>query len=334
MNSKIENKASSWVIREEEGLTEGDKVELRRWIETTPGACEAMAKMRATWSRFDSINDTGFAQDLLNSKSSWNWKPVAVAATLVLGLGGFIWNLADAPFASSDPLLRKQKIVWDDRDFAELDDGSTIELNSNTEVELQYSETLREIWINHGEAYFSVAKDPNRPFIVYAGNTKTEAIGTEFNVRYTNQAVEVLVAEGNVKFSIYEESIPDNVEESVKETAELTYLSENHQAVVIEDSDFNSGIVIREVSRSDIRKRIAWKPVTLRFESTPLSKVVEEFNNYNHTKIVIEDSELNDIRVAARFRSNKLEGFVRLLEATSGVGSRHEGNIIYIYLKD
>ena len=64
-----------------------------------------------------------------------------------------------------------------------LSDGSTLELNTNTEIRYRLSETVRELELTSGEAHFRVAHDFRRPFIVCARDTVVRAVGTEFTVR-------------------------------------------------------------------------------------------------------------------------------------------------------
>jgi transmembrane sensor len=85
---------------------------------------------------------------------------------------------------------------------AQLEDGSTLELNGATRVRVRFSAEERHVQLDAGEANFVVAKDTARPFVVYAGDVSLRAVGTAFNVRHgSNGAVEVIVTEGQVRVS-------------------------------------------------------------------------------------------------------------------------------------
>ncbi len=258
--------------------------------------------------------------------------PISVAAALVLTLSVFSFQSNQTVLEETDPIVSRT-VSYAENDFLELEDESTVELNAGTIIDYRFTDSKREVWIVKGEAYFSVARDENRPFMVHAGKTTTRAVGTEFNVRYYNDAVDVVVAEGRVLFSMSED-IPVIQEVDHEKTAvNSTYLNENQGVFVMEDPLFESNFVIRDVSKTEVESMLSWKPVTLRFDSTPLADVVDLFNQHNEIKLIILDPELKQLKIAAKFRSNKLDGFVRLLEVTSGVGSRRDEKCIYLYSK-
>ena len=326
---QIEHIASRWVIREEDGLTDAERKEMQSWMESTSGAGEAVEKMRSTWDGFEGLQES----DLEESRRFNKWQilaPISVAAALVLTLSVFSFQ-SNQTVLEETGLFVSKTVSYAENDFLELEDESTVELNAGTIIDYRFTDSKREVWIGKGEAYFSVAHDENRPFMVHAGKTTTRAVGTEFNVRYYNDAVDVVVAEGRVLFSMSEE-IPIIQEVDLEETAvNSTFLDENQGVVVMEDPLFESNFVIRDVSKTEVDSILSWKPVTLRFDSTPLADVVDLFNQHNEIKLIILDPELKQLKIAAKFRSNKLDGFVRLLEVTSGVGSRRDEKFIYLY---
>ncbi|MBD5782056.1 FecR domain-containing protein [Pelagicoccus sp. NFK12] len=331
MKSNIEKTASQWAIREQEGLSAAEREELSKWLVETPGARRALERMRKTWGRFEMLRNTDLADDLVGDESSVNWYWYSsLAAGLVLAITALAWTFIQTPSHDSLEAEARELLRWESADFAELEDGSTIDLNNGAEIEYQFSEGSRSIWVLRGEAYFTVAPDPERPFVVYAGNSVTQAVGTQFNVKLKERSVEVLVTEGKVRFS-FQQTDAVRPEEDEASAVESAYLTEQHCASLLNDPEEDSGFVIRELDPEELRSLIVWKPVTLRFDSTPLAEVLELFNQYNEIQLVLEDGELGDLKVAAKFRSNKLDGFVRLLEATSGIKSRREGDNIYLY---
>src|SRR5262249_47175706 len=84
-------------------------------------------------------------------------------------------------------------------DNVALADGSRMTLNTDTRIRVALTETERRIELDKGEGFFEVAKDPSRPFVVYAGNKRVVAVGTKFSVRRENDDVEVIVTEGRVR---------------------------------------------------------------------------------------------------------------------------------------
>jgi transmembrane sensor len=84
-------------------------------------------------------------------------------------------------------------------------------------------------------------------------------------------------------------------------------------------------LTVSDVPPAEIDRVLEWRPRLLDFESTPLTQVVETFNRRNTLRLVIADASLNDLPVVASIRSDNVEGFVRLLEATMGVRSERTG---------
>ena len=82
-----------------------------------------------------------------------------------------------------------------------LDDGSVAELNRGAEIEVNYTVAERRVVLRRGEALFTVAKNPARPFVVRAGGVDVRAVGTAFNVKLAGPNLEVLVTEGTVHVS-------------------------------------------------------------------------------------------------------------------------------------
>src|SRR5262249_36863484 len=78
-------------------------------------------------------------------------------------------------------------------------DGSTIVLNTDTEIDADLARGTRSIKLIRGEAEFEVAKDSRRPFLVYAGDHLVKAVGTAFTVCLRQKNVEVMVSEGVVE---------------------------------------------------------------------------------------------------------------------------------------
>ncbi len=81
-----------------------------------------------------------------------------------------------------------------------MSDGSKVTLNTESAIRLAVSETERRVQLERGEAFFEVAKDPNRPFVVSAGNKRVIAVGTKFSVRRDGNDLRVFVTEGKVRF--------------------------------------------------------------------------------------------------------------------------------------
>lgn len=179
-------------------------------------------------------------------------------------------------------------------------DGSTVTLNTNSDIRVALSETERRVDLERGEAFFEVAKDPNRPFIVRVGDQRVIAVGTKFSVRREPNDVRVIVTEGRVRVEHSEPHHP----------AEVALISTGGVAVA-----GVAGVLVQDKSVSDAEERLSWRQGIVVFRETLLSDAVAEFNRYNTRQIYIEDPALEAIRIGGHFRTHNAEGFVRLLAA-------------------
>jgi transmembrane sensor len=177
-------------------------------------------------------------------------------------------------------------------------DGSTVTLNTNSDIRVALSETERRVDLEQGEAFFEVAKDPKRPFVVRVGDRRVIAVGTKFSVRRESNHVRVIVTEGRVRVEHSEPQHP----------AEIALVSAGGVAVA-----GAAGVLVQDKSLSDAEERLSWRDGIVVFRETLLSDAVAEFNRYNSRQILIEDPTLGSMRIGGHFRTRNAEGFVRLL---------------------
>lgn len=115
----------------------------------------------------------------------WRW-PLAAAAAAALSIATYHFGTLSAP----QPLGPATRV---------LADGTVVELNDAAIIVADYTATERRVRLERGEAHFTVTKDAARPFTVTAAGVAVRAVGTAFNVRLADSAVEVLVTEGQVR---------------------------------------------------------------------------------------------------------------------------------------
>ncbi|MDM9625330.1 FecR family protein [Rhizobium sp. S152] len=198
-----------------------------------------------------------------------------IGAILVLGLCSSAFYLADGPMRLRADVMSKvgepQTVT-----FA---DGSTVELNANSAIAVDLTSNERRIRLLRGEAYFHVAADRSRPFVVEAGNGTTTALGTAFDVNLMADETRVVVTEHAVVVS----PLDDEAKLQVSERQQLSYDGYGRLGAV-EDIDPDMAI--------------AWRQGRLAFDNRPLSAVVEEIARYIPGKIVIAQATLAEKRVS------------------------------------
>ncbi len=178
-----------------------------------------------------------------------------------------------------------------------LPDGSVIEMNVSTELVVRYYARRRSVELTDGEAVFEVAANPDRPFIVDAGDVDVKVTGTVFNVRREQRHVSVAVQQGSV------------------EVASGNWWS-REKAVLTAGMASRTlpGVSPLSVERADVAALTAWRQGKVVFKDQPLEDVVREMNRYLDRPIRVADSRLKRLRMAGVFSIQDAEGFVRALQ--------------------
>jgi transmembrane sensor len=219
-----------------------------------------------------------------------------------------------------------------------MSDGSNVTLNTNTRIEVALGERERAVQLERGEAFFEVAKDPRRPFVVSAGRKRVVAVGTKFSVEREGDEVRVVVSEGTVRIEDAAASRPHTSTRSANAGANTPVTDRTGTTLPPEaDSDASNraslageGVMLSAggVARAQgdsvlvqekpvpevIEEYLSWRSGYLVFHDVPLAEAVAESNRYNVRQIEIDDSAVAAIKVSGKFRSTNFEAFVRLLE--------------------
>jgi transmembrane sensor len=203
--------------------------------------------------------------------------------------------LAVAAFWLKRPVLRADEYVTQvgGLESVSLRDGSGVTLNTATRIQVELRDHERRIELQEGEAYFTVAKDPGRPFVVEAGDKRVVAIGTQFAVRREGGEVRVVVTEGSINLQ-------------GDRSARL--------AVGAVARTRGADILIQQESTEDLQALVSWRGGRLTFRDTTLADAVAELNRYNVRQIEIGDPKLGALRVSGSFRPTHYEAFVRVLQ--------------------
>jgi len=327
---QIELEAAEWVVRRDAGLTAAQQDEYFHWLASDPRHSDAMARQQQTWKDFGLLaqwkpehsaepNPDLLARPRRTSVRTIWLGALAMAACVALALT--LWTPWRAPMPEASPLANYAAPSGYERRV--LPDGSVVELNRGARIALSYSAQERRVQLMHGEASFTVAKNPARPFIVRVAGVEVRAVGTVFNVRLDNRQVEVLVTEGKVQVN---NAVRGNSLLAPDATGEPAILAAGHKVVVAVEPI--AAVPVVAVSADETARLLAWQPQMLEFNSAPLAEVVTAFNRESRVQLVIGDPQLRDLPIVASFRTDNTEGFVRLLEMTAGIRAERSGDTI------
>jgi len=179
----------------------------------------------------------------------------------------------------------------------ELSDGTKVTLNANSVFRYpkKYKKNVRQVYLT-GEAFFEVAKDKNKPFIIETTETLIKVLGTSFNVNtYEDDGtVELVVNTGMVSLSD-----KDGMQEVVLEAGEKGIYSGKEKSII--------------KNNNPDPNYLSWKTKTLVFENQPLSYIVETINNVYHSNIEIIDPGISDCRMTASFDNQTLEEVIEVI---------------------
>jgi len=199
-----------------------------------------------------------------------------------------------------------------------LADGSRVTLNTNTHINVHLTTNEREVNLTQGEAYFEVAKDSTRPFVVMAGDKRVVAVGTQFSVRRDGEDVRVFVTEGKVEV----EGVAATGSNTVQHATQLDAGSIAHASA--------DGLVVQKKPLAEVEQFLSWRSGYLAFDRTPLAAAAAEFNRYSKRQIVIEDPAVAAILVGGNFRATNVEAFVRLIESDFPIAATVEPDRIIL----
>lgn len=291
-----ETRAALFLMRREEGeWSPAEQVELDAWLAESHAHKAAYWRLEEGWRLADRLRALYDPVELLQPvKRKWcSFRAFALAASLVLALVGFgVW-----PRQEPAEVVQFETRVGERR-TAHLSDGSTIDLNTNTKLRVVLGPESRSAWVSGGEAYFQIAHDPRRPFVVHAGGHDVSVLGTKFSVRREGELLRVAVLQGTVQLK------------DVGGSSALgsTVLRSGSTAM----ANSTATIVLRE-PLDRLEQGLRWRDGAIVLDGKTLGQAVAELNRYNQAPIVVKDDQLAAMAIGGAFQLDNRDGFIRLL---------------------
>jgi transmembrane sensor len=313
---EIDAMAAAWIARRDaaDGSAEVEQ-QLQEWIAADVRHRAAYLRHNAAWDRLRVVErlrafDGPIDPYLLAPKRPARWwrhaARLASAASLAAGMtatGWLAWRLlaSDVYVTGVGSFERVQ-----------LEDGSSIELNTDSKVRVRIDGSRRRVSLERGEAHFRVARDPHRPFVVEGGGSEVRAVGTAFTVRLRDVSkAEVLVTEGRVV-------VAASGKDAREATPETPLVVAGEVATVA-----STKLTVAAITSDTMARRLAWTEGKLVFDQETLAEAVAEFNRYNKTQLVVVDAAAAGIRVGGTFDATDVGSFLAALERIFGVRAEH-----------
>ena len=301
---EVADQAAEWATRIDSGSVNPDTdEELKRWLGGNPRRRGALLRAEAALS----FVDRGRALAGVISKPElpplWVRRKLLFAtAAIAAGLAGLAVLVAGTQHYGTG-LGEVRRVP--------LSDGSIVAINTQSAIDISMHANVREVTIARGEAWFQVAHDRKRPFIVSIGRIRVRAVGTAFAVRRHDDGADVQVTEGVVETW------------TVGEEDRRVQLGAGSRAHVAE---YEAPKAV--LAPADIQRSLAWREGQIVLEGQTLDEAAAQFNRYNAQKLVISDPSLADEKLVGQFRATEPRTFAAAVATTLGANVDEGGDTI------
>lgn len=316
--NEIDQQAADWFVLVSDSQVEEDQlVAFMDWLNKSAEHEAAYERTEHMWASLDSVEsdfsliDRGHVDRPIHQGESgygnlkyWGASMVASLLFVVVGYFSFVpdTNYGEMNIQTAVGVQKPLRLA----------DQSEIILNTNSAARVVYTDDVRRVYLDRGEAYFNVSKQPDWPFVVVVGGSEIKALGTAFNVRLLeDEQVFVSLAEGRVAV------VP------VLGTPESILLPG-------QQAQYSSGNNFVQLQKVDLESITEWRSGQLSFVGMALEDVIPEINRYTSTPLVLSDESIGKEVVDAYFQIDNLNNFLIGLDQLFGVESAHRGNRIFL----
>jgi transmembrane sensor len=332
----IQAEARRWLIKLDADAEPSSKdiTELREWVSRGPLHRQELLRVSAFWDDANILTELSIP---LHSKPRQKHRPwfsglfaqprgavyAGTFAVLCL-LAVFILPLLQ----STDMTITNGLYVSAIGELQEqtLADGSTVTLNTDSQIQVDYTHEVRKIRLLRGEAHFTVASNAHWPFEVYAGKGMVRAVGTAFAVHLVSDEIQVIVSQGRVELAALVEQSSNNgnataepvTRTQLKKIGSLAMgqsASFSNLDFVAQRADSQLSSKIHTLTEQELARQLSWREGYLVFAGDTLAHVVAEVNRYQPTQVKIVDPALRELRIGGRFKVGELEAMLDVLES-------------------
>ncbi|MCP4581182.1 MAG: DUF4974 domain-containing protein [candidate division Zixibacteria bacterium] len=198
-----------------------------------------------------------------------------------------------------------------------LSDGTAVVLDAGSTFRYpeEFGDLNRIVFLN-GEAYFDVAHDSGRPFVVQSHTAKISVVGTKFNIRGWGLAedVRVVVAEGTVSLQPVDYNSGDSV-----------VISKGQMSVLKPNESPSSPRPV------DVSKHLGWMRNDIIFDDAPIYEVLDQIERWYNVKISLSDPSIRSERISVNIKKKSLTDVLDLLSALTGLPYEYQGREVKFY---
>lgn len=290
---EIDEQAAWWVARmDADSWSDTDELRLQDWLSADYRRRGALLRVQAAWLSLSPDVAAAPApapgagagrMAMIGRRRMMTAGGAAVGGAIAACAGGLWWIGSGTTYRTETGEIRKIPLA----------DGSTATINSASRLEVVLAKRRREVRLMQGEAWFQVAKDAQRPFLVEAGKVLVQAVGTAFSVRRRTGGVDVLVTEGVVEAWARQAD------------GRRRRLVAGQRAFVGDDAT----VTIAPDAPSAMDRALAWRSGLIDLSGQSLADAIAEFNRYNQRRLVLADPALAGELFDGVFRTDDPQGF-------------------------
>lgn len=332
------DKASEWLVRLSEGLSDDEKRTLGEWMWQDPANRAALRELAEVWDEMAVLSElAAIAPAPLQKKARKRSNPWAIAASLAALAAVLAWQLQPV-VSKGNPTVSRGDAQSDipeyqtevgEQSIIKLSDGSDIVLNTDSRISVEFTDDRRLIYLTRGELHIDVAPDARRPLNVIVKNKFVRAIGTAFSVEIVEgEEIELVVTEGQVLVGSLQ-AAGSGVTRIPVVPASRSFSVSAGEALIIEPEAPN----IKRLSAEAIAIKLSWRHGNLIFTGEPLEEAIGEVSRYTLTELIILDDELRSKRIAGHFRAGDVDGLLAALRENFDVvhDTTSDGKILLRY---
>lgn len=318
--NEIEKEANLWIMKENEGLTKEEKIELILWLQNKnhQKAYNENKNLIDECLNLDDDFIKKLEEEFLEEPSTNNifYKSKYIAASLfitcIMIFGAFEIKNYFTPSFSHHYITKNEK-----RLDISLPDKSILDLDVKSKVQIEYFSSKRIVDLKEGKALFSVAKNKKRPFIIKSGRTIIEVLGTTFEVVNLDDTTTVNVTEGIVRvdyvYNLQNEKVKTIIQLKKSETLSLN----------------NKGKILN-YGKVDVKKIASWENDLLEFDKTTLKDAIKLFQRYTDTQVKFQNYELSQLTISGKFSTKQFESFLESIALIYPIKVIKNNNLINI----
>lgn len=345
--SSVQDQAAEWLAKlDADDLDPQTIAAFKGWLKKSPEHLQVFEKHQRLWSDMNVLTRMTPPLKAEAYGPKWThsftgWAQAAVVCVVLVAFALVQWS--DSSKGIYHTAVGEQKTLW-------LADGTRVLLNTNTEVQVSYTDSKRAIYLNRGEAHFDVAHNPAVPFEVYAGKGRVRAVGTAFSVYLRSDDVEVVVTDGTVAILPKPVDIPEAAQthpaaiSTAASTQGAGSLSTGNIAVAgprtvsagsvaVYDRHTAEHVQLAALDKSE--GRLSWHDGLLVFRAEPLVNVVAEVNRYTTLKIVIPSDALKAMKVGGFFKVDDIHSVFEALEKGFDIHAEYvDDDVVYLVYRE